>query len=186
MRARTDPDSTQDGQGGARGETEVERLLSALLATAAQTFSPGVPLRVGVVVEPGELTAMSRGMAPGGGALAQLPSPRRGAIPWRYTMLRDRRQEGQYLNPKTLAFSVVSWYTVRMPGCGSGGVASENQACRRQWPQPGDHFAHTRREFLGESKRLWRGRLWPGPCGPGETIPDEAGTRYVRCFGIER
>ena len=38
---------------------------------------------------------------------------------------------------------------------------------------------HTRREFLGESKHLWRGKRWSAPCGAGETAPDEAGTRHV-------
>jgi hypothetical protein len=32
-----------------------------------------------------------------------------------------------------------------------------------------------RREFPGDAKRLWRGRLWPGE-QPGETGPHEAGT----------
>jgi hypothetical protein len=49
----------------------------------------------------------------------------------------------------------------------------------------GHQYGQTRRRFVGESNRLWRGELWPAPCGPGETVPVEAGTRCVRCFAIE-
>src|SRR5215813_8375800 len=52
--------------------------------------------------------------------------------------------------------------------------------------QRGAQFSQARREFLGESKRLWIGERWLGSADSGETLPVEAGTRCVRCFGIER
>jgi putative transposase len=43
-----------------------------------------------------------------------------------------------------------------------------------------------RRQFVGQSNRLWRGKLWLESGDSGETGPDEAGTRYVLCSGIKR
>jgi len=43
----------------------------------------------------------------------------------------------------------------------------------------------TGREFLGPSKRLWRGRRWPGSRSPGEAILGEAGTKRRLAFGID-
>ena len=48
---------------------------------------------------------------------------------------------------------------VQLPGMRLG--ARPRSECRDQSSQ----FSQTRRQFVGESKRLWRGRRWPRSCG---------------------
>jgi putative transposase len=45
-------------------------------------------------------------------------------------------------------------------------------------------LSQPRREFLGQSQRLWSGKRWPGPQDPGETALAEAGTQYE--FSLRR
>ena len=59
-------------------------------------------------------------------------------------------------------------------------------AVDRDLSQRGDQFSEAGRQFVGQSKRLWRGTLWLESGDSGETGPDEAGTRYVLCSGIKR
>jgi putative transposase len=42
------------------------------------------------------------------------------------------------------------------------------------------------REFPGHTQRLWRGTRWREAEAWRETVPGEAGTRVVECFGIKR
>src|SRR5262249_30331482 len=74
----------------------------------------------------------------------------------------------------------VNRFRSRVPLPQSAGVlwSGDGSRCERR-----HQCAHTGREFLGQSKRLWRGERWQGLGGPGATIPLEAGSTLSRSLG---
>ena len=48
------------------------------------------------------------------------------------------------------------------------------------------NLVHRAGSFLGQSKRLWSCQRWHEAQASCETGGEEAGTRYVGCFGIKR